>query len=92
MIRLTPILGSHITIKGFHGHSFPRVAQPKPCHPGKPSPKTCLLAAVVDLNLMINCKWVVAQEIRFKWGTDDPCPNFPSLTCWSSNPDPRGGQ
>ncbi|KAJ9082862.1 hypothetical protein DSO57_1000847 [Entomophthora muscae] len=42
---------------------FPGVAQPKRCHLGKPNLKSHLLAAIVDLNLTINCKWVVAQKI-----------------------------
>ncbi|KAJ9080920.1 hypothetical protein DSO57_1039830 [Entomophthora muscae] len=61
---------------------FLGVAQPKP-HP---------LAAIVDLNLMINHKWVVAREIGSEWGVDAPRPIFPSLTCWSQNPDLKGGQ
>ncbi|KAJ9050672.1 hypothetical protein DSO57_1012431 [Entomophthora muscae] len=60
---------------------FPGVAWPKRRHPGKPSPKPRLLAAIVDLNLMIDHKWVVAQEIGSKWGADAPYLIFPSLTC-----------
>ncbi|KAJ9086034.1 hypothetical protein DSO57_1008263 [Entomophthora muscae] len=71
---------------------FPDVAWPKRRHPGKPNPKPRLLAAIVDLNLTINCKWVVAQEIRSKWGADASHPIFLSLTCWSTNPDLKGGQ
>ncbi|KAJ9068263.1 hypothetical protein DSO57_1030491 [Entomophthora muscae] len=71
---------------------FPGVACPKRCHPGKPSLKPRLLVAIVDLNLMINCKRVVAQEIGSKWGMDAPRPIFPSLTCQSTNPDLKGGQ
>ncbi|KAJ9054434.1 hypothetical protein DSO57_1014664 [Entomophthora muscae] len=71
---------------------FPGMAQPKCRHLGKPSPKPCLLAAIVDLNLTIDCKWVVAQKIGSKWGADAPRPIFPSLTCCSTNPDLKGGQ
>ncbi|KAJ9056351.1 hypothetical protein DSO57_1034046 [Entomophthora muscae] len=71
---------------------FPGVAQPKRCHLRKSSPKPHLLAAIVDLNLKIDHKWVVAQEIGSKWGADAPHPIFPSLTCWSKNPDLKGGQ
>ncbi|KAJ9050335.1 hypothetical protein DSO57_1015359 [Entomophthora muscae] len=71
---------------------FLGVAWPKPCHPGKPGPKPRPLAEIVDLNLMIDCKWVVAQEIGSKWGTDAPHPIFLSLTCWSTNPDLKEGQ
>ncbi|KAJ9081135.1 hypothetical protein DSO57_1017841 [Entomophthora muscae] len=71
---------------------FPGVAWPKCRHLGKPNPKPSPLAAIVDLNLTINCKWVVAQEIGSEWGTDAPHPIFPSLTCWSKNPDLKGGQ
>ncbi|KAJ9076958.1 hypothetical protein DSO57_1021299 [Entomophthora muscae] len=53
---------------------FPGVAQPKRCHPGKPSPKPRPLAAIVDLNLMIDHKWVVAREIGSRWCTDAPRP------------------
>ncbi|KAJ9053074.1 hypothetical protein DSO57_1027683 [Entomophthora muscae] len=60
---------------------FPCVAWPKRRHPGKPNPKPHPLAAIVDLNLPINCKWVVAQEIGSEWGADAPRPIFPSLTC-----------
>ncbi|KAJ9078655.1 hypothetical protein DSO57_1004612 [Entomophthora muscae] len=35
---------------------FPGVAWPKRRHLGKPSPKPHLLAAIIDLNLTINCK------------------------------------
>ncbi|KAJ9072723.1 hypothetical protein DSO57_1024344 [Entomophthora muscae] len=71
---------------------FPGVAWPKRRHLGKPSPKPRLLAAIVDLNLTINCKWVVAQEIGSEWGADAPRPIFPFMTCWSTNPDLKGGQ
>ncbi|KAJ9089408.1 hypothetical protein DSO57_1013347 [Entomophthora muscae] len=71
---------------------FPGVAWPKLCHPGKPSPKPCLLAVIVDLNLTIDCKWVEAQEIGSKWGADAPRPIFPFLTCFSTNPDLKEGQ
>ncbi|KAJ9088805.1 hypothetical protein DSO57_1019528 [Entomophthora muscae] len=71
---------------------FPGVAWPKRRHPGKPNLKPRLLAAIVDLNLTIDCKWVVAWEIGSKWGADAPRPIFPSLTCWSTNPDLKGGQ
>ncbi|KAJ9070045.1 hypothetical protein DSO57_1012505 [Entomophthora muscae] len=60
--------------------------------PGVAWPKPRLLAAIVDLNLMIDCKWVVAHEIGSEWGADAPHPIFPSLTCWSTNPDLKGGQ
>ncbi|KAJ9078629.1 hypothetical protein DSO57_1004893 [Entomophthora muscae] len=60
---------------------FPGVTQPKCCHLGKPGPKPCPLASIVDLNLTINCKWVVAQDIGSKWGADAPRPIFSSLTC-----------
>ncbi|KAJ9057006.1 hypothetical protein DSO57_1026587 [Entomophthora muscae] len=70
---------------------FSGVAQPKRRHPGKPGPKPCLLAAIIDLNLTINCKWVVAREIGSKWSADAPHPIFPPLTCWSTNPDLKGG-
>ncbi|KAJ9068469.1 hypothetical protein DSO57_1028306 [Entomophthora muscae] len=72
---------------------FLGVAWSKPRHPGKPGPKPRLLAAIVDLNLKIDHKWVVAQEIGSEWGAmphSDPI--FPSLTCWSTNPDLKGGQ
>ncbi|KAJ9069601.1 hypothetical protein DSO57_1016907 [Entomophthora muscae] len=59
---------------------FPGVALTKRHHPGKPGPKPRLLAAIVDLNLSIDCKWVVAQEIGSEWGADDSCPIFPPLT------------
>ncbi|KAJ9081109.1 hypothetical protein DSO57_1018267 [Entomophthora muscae] len=59
---------------------FPGVARPKRCHPGKPSPKPRPLAAIIDLNLTIDCKWVVAQEIGSEWGVDAPHPIFSSLT------------
>ncbi|KAJ9079766.1 hypothetical protein DSO57_1032109 [Entomophthora muscae] len=71
---------------------FPGVAQPKRRHLGKPGPKPRLLAAIVDLNLSVDCKWVVAQEIGSEWGVDAPRLIFPSLTCWSTNPDLKGGQ
>ncbi|KAJ9060329.1 hypothetical protein DSO57_1031928 [Entomophthora muscae] len=71
---------------------FLGVARPKHRHPGKPSPKPRPLAAIVDLNLTIDHKWVVAQEIGSKWGADAPHPIFPFLTCWSTNPDLKGGQ
>ncbi|KAJ9056638.1 hypothetical protein DSO57_1030908 [Entomophthora muscae] len=71
---------------------FPGVAWPKRCHLGKPGPKPRPLAVIVDLNLTIDCKWVVAQEIGSEWGADAPRPMFPSLTCWSTNPDLKGGQ
>ncbi|KAJ9067922.1 hypothetical protein DSO57_1034025 [Entomophthora muscae] len=71
---------------------FPGVAQLKRHHPRKPGPKPRLLVAIVDLNLTIDCKWVVAQEIGSKWGADAPRPIFPSLTCWSTNPDLKEGQ
>ncbi|KAJ9057295.1 hypothetical protein DSO57_1024055, partial [Entomophthora muscae] len=71
---------------------FPGVAQPKRRHPGKPGPKPRPLVAIVDLNLTIDHKWVVAQEIGSKWGADTPCSIFSSLTCWSTNPDLKGGQ
>ncbi|KAJ9085324.1 hypothetical protein DSO57_1039798 [Entomophthora muscae] len=71
---------------------FPGVAQPKRYHPGKPGLKPCPLAVIVDLNLTINHKWVVARKIGSEWGTDAPRQNFPSLTCWSTNPDLKGGQ
>ncbi|KAJ9071477.1 hypothetical protein DSO57_1036530 [Entomophthora muscae] len=67
---------------------LPGVAWPKCRHPGKPGP----LAAIVDSNLTIGCKWVVAQEIGSEWGADAPRPISPSLTCWSTNPDLKGGQ
>ncbi|KAJ9074447.1 hypothetical protein DSO57_1006408 [Entomophthora muscae] len=70
--------------------AFPGVARPKRRHLGKPILKPRLLAAIVDLNLMIDHKWVVAQEIGSKWGADVPRPIFPSLTCWSKNPDLKG--
>ncbi|KAJ9066267.1 hypothetical protein DSO57_1011373 [Entomophthora muscae] len=70
---------------------FPGVAWPKRLHPGKPGPKPHLLAEIIELNLIINYKWVVAQEIGSKWGADAPHPIFPSLTCWSTNPDLKGG-
>ncbi|KAJ9081707.1 hypothetical protein DSO57_1011955 [Entomophthora muscae] len=71
---------------------FMGVACPKRCHLGKPNPKPRLLAAIVDLNLTIDHKWVVAQKIGSKWGADAPRPISPSLTCWSTNPDLKGGQ
>ncbi|KAJ9077089.1 hypothetical protein DSO57_1020070 [Entomophthora muscae] len=71
---------------------FPGVARPKRCHLGKSSLKPHPLAAIVDLNLTINQKWVVAQEIGSEWGENAPHPIFPSLTCWSTNPDLKGGQ
>ncbi|KAJ9051062.1 hypothetical protein DSO57_1008325 [Entomophthora muscae] len=71
---------------------FLGVAQPKRRHTGKPGPKPRLVAAIEDLNLTINHKWVVAQEIGSKWGADAPHPIFPSLTCWLTNPDLKGGQ
>ncbi|KAJ9088721.1 hypothetical protein DSO57_1020388 [Entomophthora muscae] len=71
---------------------FPGVDQPKRCHPGKPGLKPCPLAVIIDLNLMIDCKWVVAQEIGSEWGADAPHPIFSSLTCWSTNPDLKRGQ
>ncbi|KAJ9062529.1 hypothetical protein DSO57_1009874 [Entomophthora muscae] len=71
---------------------FPGVAWPKRHHLGKPNLKLCPLAAIVDLNLTIDCKWVVVQEIGSKWGADAPHPISPSLTCWSTNPDLKGGQ
>ncbi|KAJ9048216.1 hypothetical protein DSO57_1037280 [Entomophthora muscae] len=71
---------------------FPGVARPKRCHPGKPGPKPRPLAVIVDLNLTINHKWVVVREIGSEWGADAPHPIFPSLTCWSTNPDLKGGQ
>ncbi|KAJ9064240.1 hypothetical protein DSO57_1032525 [Entomophthora muscae] len=42
---------------------FLGVAWPKRRHLGKPGLKPRPLAAIVDLNLTIDCKWVVAQEI-----------------------------
>ncbi|KAJ9076957.1 hypothetical protein DSO57_1021298 [Entomophthora muscae] len=45
---------------------FPGVARPKCRHPGKPGPKPRPLAAIIDLNLTIDHKWVVAQEIGSK--------------------------
>ncbi|KAJ9051158.1 hypothetical protein DSO57_1007310 [Entomophthora muscae] len=71
---------------------FLGVAWPKRCHLGKPGPKPRPLAVTVDLHLTINCKWVLAQEIGSEWGADAPHPIFPSLTCWSTNPDLKGGQ
>ncbi|KAJ9054108.1 hypothetical protein DSO57_1018085 [Entomophthora muscae] len=71
---------------------FLGVVWPKRHHPGKPSPKPCPLAAIIDLNLTINHKWVMAREIGSEWGADAPHPIFPSLTCWSTNPDLKGGQ
>ncbi|KAJ9082880.1 hypothetical protein DSO57_1000864 [Entomophthora muscae] len=62
---------------------FLGVARPKRRHPGKPDPKPCPLVVIIDLNLMIDHKWVVAQEIGSEWGADAPHPIFPSLTCWS---------
>ncbi|KAJ9065530.1 hypothetical protein DSO57_1018546 [Entomophthora muscae] len=57
---------------------FPGVAQPKRRHLGKPGPKPCPLAAILDLNLTIDCKWVVAREIGSKWGADAPHPIVPT--------------
>ncbi|KAJ9071157.1 hypothetical protein DSO57_1000162 [Entomophthora muscae] len=71
---------------------FLGVDWPKRHHLGKPGPKPHLLAAIVDLNLTINHKWVVAQEIGSEWGADPPRPIFPSLTCWSTNSDLKEGQ
>ncbi|KAJ9076358.1 hypothetical protein DSO57_1027068 [Entomophthora muscae] len=71
---------------------FPGVARPKRHHPGKPGLKPRPLVAIVDLNLTIDHKWVVAQEIGSEWGADAPRPIFPFLTCWSTNPDLKGGQ
>ncbi|KAJ9081965.1 hypothetical protein DSO57_1009187 [Entomophthora muscae] len=71
---------------------FPGVARPKRRHPGKPSPKPRPLAVIVDLNLTIDCKWVMAHEIGSKWGADAPRLIFPFLTCCSTNPDLKGGQ
>ncbi|KAJ9064618.1 hypothetical protein DSO57_1028535 [Entomophthora muscae] len=42
---------------------FPGVAWSKCHHPGKPSSKPWLLVAIIDLNLPINHKWVVARLI-----------------------------
>ncbi|KAJ9076574.1 hypothetical protein DSO57_1024689 [Entomophthora muscae] len=71
---------------------FLGVARPKRRHLGKPGPKPCLLAAIIDLNLTIDHKWVVAQKIGSKWGVDVPRPIFSFLTFWSTNPDLKGGQ
>ncbi|KAJ9057375.1 hypothetical protein DSO57_1023366 [Entomophthora muscae] len=71
---------------------FPGADWPKRHHPGKPGLKPRPLAVIVDLDLTINCKWVVAQEIGSKWGADAPRPIFPSLTCWSTNPDLKRDQ
>ncbi|KAJ9052630.1 hypothetical protein DSO57_1032304 [Entomophthora muscae] len=71
---------------------FPGVACTKHHHPGKPGPKPRPLAVIIDLNLMIDCKWVVAREIGSEWGVDAPHPIFSSLTFWSTNPDLKGGQ
>ncbi|KAJ9067378.1 hypothetical protein DSO57_1000287 [Entomophthora muscae] len=71
---------------------FPGVARPKHCHLGKSGPKPRPLGAILDLNLKIHHKWVVAQEIGSKWCVDAPHPIFPSLTFWSTNPDLKGGQ
>ncbi|KAJ9060418.1 hypothetical protein DSO57_1031129 [Entomophthora muscae] len=71
---------------------FPGVAWPKRRHLGKPGPKPQPLAEIIDLNLTINHKWVVAWEIGSEWGADTPHPILPSLTCWSTNPDLKGGQ
>ncbi|KAJ9079342.1 hypothetical protein DSO57_1036326 [Entomophthora muscae] len=68
------------------------VAWPKRCHLEKPGLKPRLLAAIIDLNLTIDHKWVVSREIGSKWDVDAPRPIFPSLTCWSTNPDLKGGQ
>ncbi|KAJ9051454.1 hypothetical protein DSO57_1004536 [Entomophthora muscae] len=49
---------------------FPGVARPKRHQPGKPSQKPHLLAAIVDLNLIINCKWVMAHKIESEQSND----------------------
>ncbi|KAJ9061099.1 hypothetical protein DSO57_1023998 [Entomophthora muscae] len=71
---------------------FPGVAWPKRRHLVKPGLKPCSLAVIIDLNLTIDHKWVVAQKIGSEWGADAPLPIFPFLTCWSTNPDLKGGQ
>ncbi|KAJ9060595.1 hypothetical protein DSO57_1029116 [Entomophthora muscae] len=67
------------------------IARSKHCHPGEPALKPCLLAMIVDLNLMINCEGVVVQKLESEQGADALRSIFPNFLCWAFNPNLLGG-